>query len=163
MLDSIDRFISTLENIVVTVLMFSATVITIVQVAARYVFNNSIYWSEEFILYTLISMSFFTMSMGVRHATHIKVEVLYAFSNPSLVYYLHLIAAALGMLFSFALGYYGYFLASNTLRMGQLSPAMQVPMGLIYWVIPISSALMFVRYLCLAINILQGKDETVQN
>lgn len=42
--------------------------------------------------------------------------------------------------------------------MGQLSPAMRVPVGYIYMVIPISGALMALRYLLVIAELLAGRD-----
>lgn len=159
MLVTLNRVIDIIERIAVTTLMLLATLVTVAQVIARYVFNNSMYWSEEFILYALISMSFLTMSMGLRHSTHIRVEILYALSSPRLVRLLHLIAALTGIVFAAALIYYGFRLSMDTLWMGQRSSAMRVPMGYVYCVIPVASVFMLFRYLLLAANILTGKDE----
>lgn len=161
MLETLNRIVGAVERIAITTLMLLATVVTVAQVIARYVFNNSMYWSEEFIIYALISMSFLTMGMGLRHSTHIKVEVLYAFSSPRVARILHLVAALLGMLFAIALIYYGCRLSMNTLHMGQLSSSMRVPTGYVYLVIPVASVFMLLRYLLLAVDILAGKGCTV--
>ena len=63
MINGLNRVVDLIENVLVTTLILSATLIAIVQVIARYVFNNSLYWSEEFILYSLITMSL--LSSGV--------------------------------------------------------------------------------------------------
>lgn len=60
----LNRVVDWIENILVTLLILTATVVAIAQVIARYVFNNSLYWSEELILYSLITMSFLTMGMA---------------------------------------------------------------------------------------------------
>lgn len=161
MLETLNRIADAIEQFAITTLMMLATLVTVAQVIARYVFNNSMYWSEEFIIYALINMSFLTMGMGIRYSTHIKVEVLYAFSSPRVARVLHLIAALLGILFSAALIYYGCRLSMNTLQMGQLSSSMRVPTGYIYLVIPVASVFMLIRYLLLVADILVGKECTV--
>lgn len=82
MLHRLNKWADWLESAAVTSLMLLATVVAILQVVARYVFNNSLYWSEELVLYALITMSFLTMGMGVRYAAHISVEVGLAFAGP---------------------------------------------------------------------------------
>ncbi|SFJ35721.1 TRAP transporter small permease [Aerobium aerolatum] len=158
MISSINRIADWVENILVTALMLIATVTAIVQVAARYVFNNSLYWSEELILYSLITMSFLTMGMGVRYAAHISVDAGLAFVGPKAARAMHVIAALMGVGFAVILIYYGYRLSQNTLRMGQLSPAMRIPVGYVYLIIPISGLLMALRY-CLVLSELgAGRD-----
>lgn len=158
MIEASNRIVDWIENGLVTALIFTATIVAIVQVVARYVFNNSIYWSEELILYSLITMSFLTMGMGVRYAAHISVDAAYAFAGPRLSHVLRLGSVCLGLIFAGVLIYYGSRLSMNTMRMGQLSPAMRVPVGYIYLVIPISGAFMMLRYLLVLANLIAGRD-----
>lgn len=158
MIEASNRVVDWIENGLVTLLIFTATIVAIIQVVARYVFNNSIYWSEELILYSLIAMSFLTMGMGVRYAAHISVDAAYAFSGPRLSYALRIGSVCLGLIFASVLIYYGSRLSMNTLRMGQLSPAMRVPVGYIYLVIPISGVFMMLRYLLVLASLLAGRD-----
>jgi C4-dicarboxylate transporter DctQ subunit len=147
MIEALNKIVDRIENILVVILMFTATVVAIVQVVARYVFNSSLYWSEELILYSLISMSFLAGSMGVRYSAHISVDALYAFAGPRLTTVLKYVASILGIIFAATLVYYGSRLYMNTARMGQLSSAMQIPVAYIYLTIPVSGAFMLLRYL----------------
>lgn len=147
MIELLNRIVDRIENVLITLLMLVATTITIVQVIARYVFNSSLYWSEELVLYSLISMSFLTAGMGVRYAAHISVEALYAFVGPRMSRGLHYLSAFLGLIFAAVLIYYGMRLYLNTGRMGQLSPAMRIPVAWVYLVIPVSGLFMALRYL----------------
>lgn len=158
MLHSLNRMADWLEGAAVTLLMLVATVIAILQVVARYVFNNSLYWSEELVLYSLIAMSFLTMGMGVRYTAHISVEAGLAFSGPRLARIFKIGAGVLGLVFAGTLIFLGWRLSMNTLNMGQLSPAMRVPVGIIYLVIPLSGVLMALRYLLVLAELLAGRD-----
>ena len=158
MLLALNKGIDWIENVLVVVLMLVSTVVAIVQVVARYVFNNSLYWSEELILYSLISMSFLAASMGVRYAAHISVEAMHAFVGPRVSHVLKLVAALLGLIFAVTLVYYGGRLFINTERMGQLSPAMQIPVAYVYLVIPVSGVFMALRYLLTLSDLLRGRD-----
>lgn len=147
MIVALNKVIDLVEGAAMTILMLVATVVAIIQVIARYVFNNSLYWSEETILYALIMMSFLAGSMGVRYSAHICVEVLHAFAGPRLSKVLKVIATVLGIIFALTLLYYGGRLFINTLNMGQLSPAMRIPVAYIYLSIPVSAFFMLMRYL----------------
>ncbi|MBD8876726.1 TRAP transporter small permease [Roseibium polysiphoniae] len=158
MINRLNRIVDLIENVLVTTLILSATLVAIIQVIARYVFNNSLYWSEEFILYALITMSFLTMGMGVRYASHISVEAVYAFASPRMARVLQIGAACLGLGFACVLIWYGTRLALNTNKMGQLSPAMRIPVGYIYTVIPVSGGLMVLRYLLILKDLFAGRE-----
>lgn len=153
----LNRVVDWIENILVTSLVLIATLVAIIQVIARYVFNNSLYWSEELILYSLISMSFLTMGMGVRYASHISVDAVYAFAGPRSARVLQIGAACLGLIFAAVLVWYGSRLVMNTSRMGQLSPAMRIPVGYIYAVIPVAASFMVLRYLLVLRDLIMGQ------
>lgn len=154
----LNHIVDRIEGVVITALMLVATVIAVVQVAARYIFNNSLYWSEELILYSLIAMSFLSASMGVRYAAHISVEALYAFVSVRVARILHIVATILGLLFAISLIWYGTRLSLATIQMNQLSSAMRVPVGLIYCIIPISGLFMALRYLLIMSVLITGRD-----
>lgn len=154
----LNHIVDRIEGFVITTFMLVATIIAVVQVAARYIFNNSLYWSEELILYSLISMSFLSASMGVRYSAHISVEALYAFVTPRVARILHYIATILGFLFAISLIWYGTRLSLATLQMNQLSSAMRIPVGAIYCIIPISGLFMALRYLLIMRDLLAGRD-----
>lgn len=158
MILALNKMLDWIENILVVALMLTATTVAIIQVIARYVFNNSLYWSEEVILYALISMTFLSASMGVRYAAHISVDMLYAFAGPRLTRLLRRVSVVLGMVFAASMLYFGGRLSLNTLNMGQLSPAMQVPVGYVYLAIPTAAVFMLIRYLLILQALLRGKD-----
>ena len=157
MLTAINKLLDRIESFAMIVLMLVATIVSIVQVIARYVFNNSLYWSEETILYALIRMSFLAGSMGVRYSAHICVEVLPLMVGPRMVVVLKYVAAILGAIFALTLVYYGTRLFINTNNMGQLSPAMRIPVAYIYAMIPISGTFMFLRYAWIVQHLIQNK------
>lgn len=160
MIEALNRILDGVEKYTMVAMMFAATIVTIIQVIARYVFNNSLYWSEEFILYALISMSFLAASMGVRYSAHISVEAVFAFVSPRTARYFRLFAAVLGVVFAATLVYYGSRLFLNTLNMGQLSTAMQIPVAYVYFIIPLSGFFMLLRYLLVFKRLLvNGKYE----
>ncbi|MGB6008663.1 TRAP transporter small permease [Castellaniella sp.] len=158
MLAGINRCLDRIESFAMIVFMLVATFVAIIQVIARYVFNNSLYWSEETVLYALIMMSFLTCSMGVRYAAHICVEVLPLMVGPRMARVLQYLANVLGLMFAGVLVYYGARLAINTLNMNQLSPAMRIPVGYVYMVIPVSGACMGLRYLWILWCMASGKE-----
>lgn len=161
MIRTINKGVDWLEGVAMTILMLIATVVAIIQVIARYVFSNSLYWSEETILYALIIMSFVAASMGVRYTAHISVEVLQVFAGPRLARILKFISMLLGVLFACTLIYYGWQLFIKTNNMGQLSPAMRIPVAYIYLSIPVSGTFMLVRYISLLDSLLRKEEEPI--
>jgi C4-dicarboxylate transporter DctQ subunit len=160
MITRLNKIVDLFENALVTGLILTATLVAIAQVVARYVFNNSLFWSEEVILYSFITMSFLTMGMGVRYASHISVEVVYAFVPPGAVRVLRIGSTCLGLIFAGVVLWYGSKLVMNTARLGQLSPALRIPVGYIYAVIPTAAVLMIMRYLLVLQELTFGRGYT---
>lgn len=62
---------------VTIITMFSVMVIVIfAQVIMRYVFNNSLYWSEELGKFLFVWISWLGISLGEREGEHIKITML---------------------------------------------------------------------------------------
>ena len=62
---------------VTIITMFSIMVIVIfAQVIMRYVFNNSLYWSEELGKFLFVWISWLGISLGEREGEHIKITML---------------------------------------------------------------------------------------
>lgn len=148
-----------LEDAAMVILMTIATTLTFTQVIFRYGLNSSLYWAEEVVLYSIITMSFVGASMGVRRHAHIAIEALHAFVNPAARRWLEMIAAGLGIAFGAMLLVLGWQLFTTTLAGTMLSPALRIPMGWVYAPIPIAGALIILRYIVLLVHYWRGEPE----
>ncbi|PCF93637.1 TRAP transporter small permease [Vreelandella nigrificans] len=146
MFEALNRCLDRLESVAMVVFMSIATVLTTIQVVYRYGFSGSLFWAEEVVIYSIICMSFIGASMGVRHGTHISVDVLNSMATPAINRWLHLIAALIGIVFAGFMTYYGFVLYFNTLGRGQLTAALRLPMAWFYLPIGISGVLLVLRY-----------------
>ena len=79
-MQKIDRIILTIikyVRLIACYLMLLVTGVAVAQVIARYIFNNSIIWSEEFCMGVLIWFGFFCISSEVYLGGHMSVEFFY--------------------------------------------------------------------------------------
>lgn len=75
MLRKLSRILNRTEDVCL-VLMFAAMVgIIFVQVIMRYVFKNSLSWSEELGKFLFVWLSWFGISIGARRGEHIKITL----------------------------------------------------------------------------------------
>lgn len=155
MLRVIEKFLGRLEGIVMVLIMSIATLLTMTQVVCRYVFNITLFWAEEVVIYSIIWMSFVAASMGVHLRAHICVDVLNRIVPPAANKWLLIITSLLGITFSGYLTYYGYKLFSVTLDRGMLSPALRIPMAWIYLPIWVTGLLMGFRYISMLLESLR--------
>lgn len=135
-----------LEDVAMVVFMAIATSVTMLQVVFRYLLGGTLYWAEELVLYSIICMSFVGASMGARKYDHISVKALHAFVPQDVRRWVESFSAILGIAFGLILLILGWKFFANTLGRGMLSPAMRFPMAWVYLIIPISGALIMIRY-----------------
>ncbi|MEF2072614.1 TRAP transporter small permease [Consotaella aegiceratis] len=161
--DPLGRVIRLVDRTLETalVLLFSGLVVVVViQVGSRYIFNNPTTWTEEtarflFIWLGLIGAAY--ASGGMRHLSIDLLPVLLSgIARRALLMALEL------MVIAFAGGvmvYGGYSLAARTLQTGQVTPALNLPMGWIYFAVPISGA--FIVFYALIHLIRLAQDRSV--
>ena len=82
---------------------------------------------------------------GVKKQRHIKVDVVLLLLNEKGKIMLSILANILFLGFSIFVIYYGYGIASTLLGFGQTSPALHIPMGLVYMATPIGMGLTVIR------------------
>lgn len=132
------------EKVLVVLLAFSVVLI-FVQVLMRYVFKNSLAWSEELARYLFLYMIWIGAAYAVKREEHLRIEIIKkkipedkqdAFED--LIYIIWLA-------FSIFLFVSSCILTYDIYQRGQLSPAMRIPMAYAYLSIPIGTGLMCFR------------------
>lgn len=143
------QFLSNLINYVdkfCKAIMFSLFVVmvitTFLQILFRYVFSAPLVWSEELSRYCLIWLTFIGAAVGIRAKIHVAVEALTRLFPETLKLLVIRFNYALIVLFAASLAKYGFELTS--LNMKQLSPAMHIPIGLIYAAVPTGGILILI-------------------
>ncbi len=140
MFSVVERAIAATIRWIVIVLMLVMTVTVFLQILFRYVFNVPLGWSEEMARFAFVWVSFIGASALMQVREHINVTVFLDRFPPGLQIAAKLLAnlLALACVYFFLAG--GLDLTRN--EWAQLAPAMQIPMGWVYLVIPVSAALM---------------------
>lgn len=138
--------ISRSEEVVIGLLILSASVILFANVVARYVFNLGFPWAEELVRYEIVWMVFLGGSVAAREGIHIGVDIIVKFAPPAISKLVKLCIHSVSILFCVLVVFYGVELISQTKMFGQVSPAMQVPMWLVQLAIPIGASLMAIRF-----------------
>jgi TRAP-type C4-dicarboxylate transport system permease small subunit len=115
------------------------------QVVARFVFSTGNTWSEELSRYTYIWFTLITVSLAVLHNAHIKIEAAMAVFpkkwRPTFV--------GLGMIilivYCVLIVVFGTNMIKRNIRMGNVSLGLQLPMYVVYSIVPISHVLIIIR------------------
>lgn len=150
-----------IEELLLTIFSSIMVAVIFVQVVMRQL-DNSLSWSEELARYCFIWLVYLGISYGVKKQRHIKVDVVLVMLNQKGKVILNIISNVLFVVFSVFVIYYGYDIATKLMAFGQKSPALQIPMGLVYMATPIGMGLTFIRLiqnLVKDFRVLLGKEE----
>ena len=146
MLRGLDLVLSRLEEYFCVFGLLLLTGVLFANVVLRYVFASGLTWSEELIRFLMIWISFIGISMATRRGEQLAVDIALVYSGPALSRAIRLVVNAISCVFSLLLAYYGYLVVTTLSRSAQVSPAMGIPMYLVYLVIPISGVLLALRF-----------------
>ncbi len=143
MIQRICKVIDSLVSVLL-VIIFSIMVINVLwQIASRFLLGDPSSFTEELARFSLIWLTVLGAAFVVGSHGHISMDYFYQKASPTgrrrmmLVVYGAVIAFALVVM---VIG--GSQLVYTTLYLGQKSAALQVPLGYVYTIVPISGLLM---------------------
>jgi TRAP-type C4-dicarboxylate transport system permease small subunit len=134
------------EYLIVWSLMFSVALIFF-QVVMRYVFRNSLSWSEELARYIFLWQIWLGASFAVKEHRHLRIEVLRDALKGRSQRCFDLAVLFVWFGFSLFLALEGSELTRMLIQRGQVSAAMRLPMAYAYASVPVGCGLMAIRLL----------------
>ncbi|PIC80004.1 C4-dicarboxylate ABC transporter permease [Sporosarcina sp. P18a] len=120
-------------------------VLVFLQVLARYVFNISVGWSAELARYLLIWITWISMSYTIRKNDHIKITFLVDRLPVNVQKIVQVIVILLWSVFAFVMAIVGTQVVQTIKLMGQKTSTLDLPMWVVYLIIPIGGVLMLIR------------------
>jgi len=132
------------EYILVYSLVFTVFLIFF-QIIMRYVFHNSLSWSEELARYVFLWQIWLGASFAVKQQRHLRIEAFKNMLPEKVQKYAEMITLLIWFGFSIFLAYKGSELTLILIKRGQVSPAMRIPMAYAYASVPIGCGLMAIR------------------
>jgi len=134
-----------LNQALIVLLMASMAVLVFANVVMRYVFNQSIFWVEEFTQIQMIWVAYLGAGLALREGRHVAVDMLQDLLPAPLRRVVRTLIALAIALFLLTLVVLGVQIAEFT--WGQETPAMGLPAGLPYLGIPLGAAAMLLHLL----------------
>ncbi len=142
-MDALSHGANRLAERVMAVMLLAMTLLVGVQIAGRFVFSYSIFWSDELARFLLIWISFLGMSVGVRRGAHPGIDSLVRVLPPRSAHVSLTAGILLCLLFFGVMVVYGGMLVLRTWP--QRSVALELRMGIPYLAVPVSGLLMFLH------------------
>lgn len=131
-------------------------IVIAVQVFARYIMNDSLSWSEELARYCFIWLVYLGVSIAVRKELHMRIEVAFLIVKGKGKIILSMIGNFLFLVFAVIGMMYGYEIAVRILNWGETSPALHLPIGLVYLAGPVGLGLTAIRLIQVLIKEFKG-------
>ena len=130
------------EELMAGLFMVLMTVVTIMNVFARYLFNAPIEWAEEFGRYTFIWLVFMGAVVATKQKKHIIIDVVLTMVPTAARRVMTVLADIATMIVMLLLLYYGWKLMAFTI---QPTATLRIPQYWIYLSVPFSAALIIIH------------------
>lgn len=98
-------------------------------------------WAEEAIRYCLIWITFFAAANAFRRESHFGVDLIFRVKFVKFVKFIRLLNDVGCFIFCGFILYYGIEMVTFNMGGGQISPALKLPLWLVYIIIPFSGGL----------------------
>jgi TRAP-type C4-dicarboxylate transport system permease small subunit len=112
--------------------MSAMALILFVQVVMRYVMQSSLSWSEELARYLFVWLVYLGISYGAKIMKHIKIDAALGLFPAKIRPHIVILGELIFLGFSLFICYSSYGLVRKQIMIGQTSPAMQMPMWILY-------------------------------
>lgn len=159
---TIKKFLDNFEEYFIVWTLALMTILVFAQVVMRYVFHNSLAWSEEMSRYLFLWCSWIGASYAVKARSHFRVECFVNAIKGQARKYYELVILVIWFLFGVGMTWYGTNLIIFMHESGQISSAMQIPMTIPYASVPVGCALMSIRLIIEMYKIFQPEPEEVK-
>ena len=152
MLKKMDKIMDFLEENFVFIALLSMLMIVFANFIFRYLFGSPITWGEEASRYLMIWATFIAASLGVKKGAHITLDILVVYLPVKANRILRAISYILSMIYCVILIVIGIPFINSLIEKGQLSPALHMPMHIVYLAVLVGTIFMLFRYVLLFIS-----------
>ena len=135
-----------LEEMIASSLLIVTSLIVFMQVILRYGFNFTLPWVEEVARYMIVWFVFLGASIGVREGAHPSMDTLQRAIPKPLKPFFRMLVVIICMMFCAVIIRSGMDVVISAYNMGSTSPALQMPLFIPYFAVPVGLTLMFIRY-----------------
>ena len=122
-------------------------VLGILQVFFRYVLNNSLTWSEELSRYIFVWITFLGAAIATKEKMHIRLDFISSILPKKVKPYFNLLLNLISGSFLIALSIQGIAVMTRAYTKGLTSPALQLPLELVYSIIFIGALFILINHL----------------
>jgi TRAP-type C4-dicarboxylate transport system permease small subunit len=150
------------EESVLVLLMIGISCTMFLQIIMRYIFSMPLTWPEEISRYMWIWTVFFSMSYAIKVGNVLRVDILTEFMGERLKKYLEMILQVIALIVYSIFSYYSVIVEKALITSKRVSPALRIPMYMVYFVVCIGFFLSVIRTVQFLVKLsANGKSEEV--
>ncbi len=141
------KIFSVLEKVVSCLCVITMSILVFINVIFRFVFNNSLAFSDEISTYLFVLMSFMGTAVAARRGAHLGLSIITDKVNPKVRTIIGMIMYGISALFCLLIVIFGVQMVISEYQMGQQSAAMQWPEWIYGSFVPIGAAFATMAFL----------------
>ncbi|MCM3397759.1 TRAP transporter small permease [Oceanobacillus profundus] len=153
------NFIYKLSKILLAALIGAMTIVIIAQVLSRGLLNNSIFWAEEFSRYCFIWATFIGASVAYKSGEMVALDLIVNKISIKFKWLYFTMIELFVLLFSLVVLNYGIQQTFSPSIMNQVSPAIQLPMYIVYLSIPLGFGLICIYAINSIIHLIRFREK----
>ena len=157
-LGTIDNLIARIESVMLAAGVLLMALNTVANVVGRFVFQNSLFFSEELNRVLIILITFAGISYAARQGRHIRMSAIYDALPPKGRKILMIIIATVTAVFMFGLCYYSFTFLLTQADRGRVLPSLQIPVWITLVWVPVGFFMTGLQYTLTAIKNIISKD-----
>lgn len=140
------------EEKITIVLFISLATLSVLQVLMRYIIGKSLGWSEEAMRYIYVWMCLLGVSSAIKNDNHIKISMIVDRLPEKGRKLLGIISDILFGFVSIIFVFYGINMLISYIEFPQKSPAMEIPLAVVYAALPVGFGLTIFRIIKKYVN-----------
>lgn len=152
------KLLDSLEDNFCSAILMVMTILTCINVFARYIFKSSMPFVEELTSLGLVIISLTGAAVAAKRGAHLGLTLITDLLGEKIQKILTVVGHLLGAAFGAIMLYYGILMAMQEYKLKQTTAGMQWPEWMFGMFIPISGAVLLIRYIQLAIRTYAKKE-----
>lgn len=145
-LDSVDRFLSKIEEFILAAGVIMMAINTIANVVSRFIFNHSIIFAEELNSIFILLVTFAGIGYAARLGRHIRMSAFYDAMPDRYRKYMMVMITAVTAIIMLGLAYLSVEYILSIYSKGRVMPALGVPVYLVYLWVPVGFLVTGIQY-----------------
>ncbi|PAU77532.1 TRAP transporter small permease [Halomonas salipaludis] len=154
----VDTWISKAEAVILAMGVILMAINTVANVIGRFVFGESLHFSEEVNRILIVMITFAGIGYAARHGRHIRMSAIYDALPTGGRRWLMIFICLFTALVMFTLCYYSIGYIQTTYSRGRVLPSLSIPVWLMYLWVPVGFTITGIQYLLTAIKNLTSRD-----